>query len=172
MRNAGYEISVSYYGEVLGNVAGGVRRGAIYEGWLEVAFDVDLEKALGWRGGHFRTSGYQIHGRGLSANYLGNNLMTASNIEAEQSSRLLDLWLQQDLLDGALQIRAGQFGADNEFTNSAGAANFINSTFGWPAPFAANLPSGGPGLSAGDAGRARQDRAGRALHPHGGGVQR
>jgi len=43
---------------------------------------------------------YQIHGRGLSANYLGNNLLTASNIEASRATRLFDLWLQQQLFDG------------------------------------------------------------------------
>jgi porin len=144
MRNAGFRIDVTYIGEVLGNLSGGTRRGAIYEGRLEMAFQVDLARAIGWSGATFRASAYQIHGRGLSANNLGNNLLVASGIEAVAATRLHDLSLTQELLGGALQIRAGQFAADDGFAVSAGAANFINSTFGWPGLFATDLPSGGP----------------------------
>src|SRR6266853_1779525 len=87
---------------------------------------------------------YQIHGRGLSANYLGNNLLTASNIEASRATRLFDLWLQQQLFGGLLSVRAGQIAADDEFIISQYGANFVNSTFGWPAIPAVNAPSGGP----------------------------
>lgn len=144
MRDAGFQIDVTYIGEVLGNVSGGTRRGAIYEGRLEMAFQVDLARAIGWSGATFRASAYQIHGRGLSANNLGNNLLVASGIEAVATTRLHDLSLTQELFGGALQIRAGQFAADDGFAVSAGAANFINSTFGWPGLFATDLPSGGP----------------------------
>jgi porin len=143
-RDAGFQLDVTYVGEVLGNVTGGVQRGAVYEGRLEMGFEVDLGQALGWSGATFRASAWQIHGRGLSASNLGNNLLVASGIEALPASRLHDLWLQQDLLGGALQIRAGQFDADDEFAISQNGANFINSTFGWPGLFATDLPSGGP----------------------------
>src|SRR5262245_15012643 len=37
-----------------------------------------------------------------------------------------------------------QLVADTQFNTSTYAFQFINSTFGWPAIFTANLPSGGP----------------------------
>ncbi|HUN44950.1 MAG TPA: carbohydrate porin [Stellaceae bacterium] len=130
--------------EVLGNPTGGVRRGAIYEGRLEMDFDLDLEKSVGWTGATLHANAYQIHGRGLSANDLGNNILTASNIEAARTTRLFDLWLQQQLLDDMVSVRVGQLAADDEFFTSLYGANFVNSTFGWPAILASNLPSGGP----------------------------
>jgi porin len=144
LETKGLRLGLNYIGEVLGNPAGGVSHGTIYEGRLEGVLDLDLEKAIGWTGGTFHANAYQIHGRGLSANYLGNNLMTASNIEAARTTRLFDLWLQQTLFDGFLSVRAGQIAADDEFIISQYAANFVNSTFGWPAILAVNAISGGP----------------------------
>ena len=59
----------------------------------------------------FHANAYQIHGQGLTARDL-DNLVTASNIEAEPSTRLFSLWLQQSFLDDALSVRAGQIAAD------------------------------------------------------------
>jgi porin len=144
LEEKGFQLGVVYTGEALGNPAGGVGHGAIYEGRLETALDVDLEKAAGWTGAAFHVNAYQIHGRGLSANYLGNNLLTASNIEASRATRLFDLWLQQKLFDGALSVRVGQLAADDEFVTSEYGATFVNGTFGWPGLLAADAASGGP----------------------------
>jgi porin len=130
--------------EILGNVAGGTRQGAIYSGRLELLATVDLDKTIGWTGATAHANAYQIRGRGLSANDLGDNLATVSNIEAARSLRLFDLWIEQSLFDTALSIRAGQIAADDEFATSPTASIFINGTFGWPAILAADLPSGGP----------------------------
>ena len=39
----------NYVGEVLGNLAGGIRQGAIYDGYVKVALGVNLEKLVGWQ---------------------------------------------------------------------------------------------------------------------------
>src|SRR5258706_7850456 len=49
----GIQFSGTYIGEVLGNVSGGIRRGAIYTGRLDLGTDVDLEKLVGWTGAKF-----------------------------------------------------------------------------------------------------------------------
>ena len=143
LEDAGVVIAADSIDEVLGNVTGGTKTGAIYEGRLEVLTTLDLEKLISWSGATLHANAYQIHGRGLSANNLGN-LMTASNIEATRSTRLFDLWLEQILANGTLSIRAGQIAADDEFFISQYAATFINGTFGWPAIMSGDLPSGGP----------------------------
>jgi porin len=130
--------------EILANTSGGVRTGTIYDGRFEITATVSLENTIGWTGATLHANAYWTHGRGLSATALGNNLMTVSNIEARPSIRLFDLWIEQLLFGGKLSIRAGQIAADDEFFISDGASNFSNSTFGWPAIVAADLPSGGP----------------------------
>jgi len=140
---AGFAFSLTYIGEVLGNVSGGVRRGTIYQGRLDAQLDFDLDKLLGWNGAAIHANLYQIHGTGLSRYYLSNLLVT-SGIEALPSTRLYELWLEQKLLEGKVAIRAGKLAADTEFLVSQYAGLFVNATFGWPTITAANLPSGGP----------------------------
>jgi len=139
----GIVTSFTYIGEVLGNPTGGQRQGAVYAGRLDGQLDVDLDKLAGLPGLQLHSNFYQIHGRGLSRDNLGN-LLVASGIEALPSTRLYELWVEQRLLEGRVALRAGQLAADTEFLVSQYATLFVNSTYGWPAITAANLPSGGP----------------------------
>src|ERR1700712_5487318 len=86
----GVALSATYIGEVLGNASGGIRRGVVYDGRLDLGVDVDLEKLTGWSGATFHANIYQIHGDGLSRDYVGN-LMLVSGIEAYPSTRLYEL---------------------------------------------------------------------------------
>ncbi len=130
--------------EVLGNVAGGSRRLVTYEGVTQFSVGLDSEKAFGWPGGVFNASGYQVHGRGLSVNALGNNLNTVSSLETQRGTLLFELWYEQALFDKKLAIRVGQLAADQEFIISQYAALFVNHTFGWPTQPSVALPSSGP----------------------------
>ncbi|HZK90438.1 MAG TPA: carbohydrate porin, partial [Stellaceae bacterium] len=137
----GFDFKASETDEILGNISGGLRRGAIYDGLTDISLKFDLRKYFDWRG-VFYARAFQIHGRGLSANYL-DNLITASSIEADRSTRLSELWYEQHIGDW-LRIRVGQQGADQEFLVSTTAKLFVNSTFGWPTLEGIVLPSGGP----------------------------
>jgi porin len=137
----GVTLGLSETSEILGNLTGGRRRGAIYEGVSDLNLRFDLQPYFHWRGVFFARA-FQIHGRGLTANEL-SNLNTASNLEATRTTRLFEFWYEQHLSDW-LGIRIGQQGADREFLISSTARLFVNATFGWPTLPAADLPSGGP----------------------------
>ncbi|MBI1869110.1 MAG: carbohydrate porin [Methylocystis sp.] len=139
----GFNLQVNYTGEVFGNPSGGVKRGAIYEGLLEMAVDGDLDKIAGLTGASFHIDAYQIHGRGLSTCCIFN-FSTISSIEARATTRLFDAWLEQKLFGDAASIRVGQLAADAEFFISELGALYVNGTFGWPNITSADLPSGGP----------------------------
>lgn len=143
LKGRGVEYSLTYVGESFGNATGGARRGAIYQGRLDLEFDADLEKLVGWQGAAFHSNLYLIHGTGLSRYYV-NNFITVSAIEALPSSRLYEIWIEQKLFDGQFGLKVGQIGADTEFAVSQTGTLFINSTFGWPNIMAEVLPSGGP----------------------------
>ena len=143
LRDKGVEFGAEYIGETQGVVSGGLRRGVIYEGRFEVSTDLDFEKLIGWEGASGHINAYQIHGRGLSREFLGN-LMPASNIEAAPSTRLFDAWVQQNFAAGRASLRLGQLAADDEFLLSDTAGTFMNAAFGWTPFVANNLPSGGP----------------------------
>ena len=141
LHNHGLDIDATENVEVIGNVSGGLKRGGLVEGRLELDANLDLEKMAGLNGLTAFASAYQLHGNGLTNGNLGN-LMVVSNIEAQRATRLYDAWLQQSLFGDAANIRIGQLAADDEFATSENAGLFISSVWGWPATFANNLPDG------------------------------
>jgi porin len=128
----GVALSATYIGEALGNASGGIRRGAVYEGRFDFGVDVDLDKAVGWSGATFHANVYQIHGNGLSRDYIGN-LMLVSGIEALPATRLYEFWIEQSLFGGKLLVKVGQQPSDIEFIDSKYDDIFVNSALGWPA---------------------------------------
>jgi porin len=140
----GISFALQETSEVLGNVTGGAKQGAAYDGLTQMAVQLDTKRAFGLYGGTFNISALQIHGNNLSATNL-LTLQTASGIEADRATRLWELWYQQKFLEGdRLDIKVGQQSLDQEFMVSQNASYFINTMFGWPMVPSADLPGGGP----------------------------
>ncbi|MDB5399323.1 MAG: Porin [Rhodopila sp.] len=140
---AGVKFGLQEQSELWGNMSGGLRSGVVYDGLTTASVTLDLEKLIGWTGATFFVDGFQIHGRGPSANLVGN-MQVVSNIEATRGTKLYNLWLEQQLLGGRLTIRLGQEGANDQMMTTQYGALFLNSSFGFPGLPAADLPSGGP----------------------------
>ena len=143
LADRGLALGGTYVADNIGNATGGMSRGAVHFGRLDLTVDADLEKLLGWSGAKFHGNTYWIYGRGLSRNYVGN-LATISEIEARPDIRLYEAYVEQTFGDGALTVKVGQQAADTEFFDSQTDDLFVNGTFGWPAIKASNLPAGGP----------------------------
>lgn len=142
LQKYGVKFAATYISETLGNVSGGIQQGAIYEGRLNLAVDVDLQKLAGLQELAFHANMFQIHGDGLSRENLQNYLV-ASGIEALPSTRLYEIWFERKWGD-TLALRAGQLAADTEFINAKYTDVFTNASLGWPAITSVDLPSGGP----------------------------
>jgi porin len=112
---------------------------------------VDTKKAFGLPGGLFNVSALNIHGQNLSADNLGT-LNTASGIEAQDTTRLWELWYQQSFLNNKMDVKVGQQSIDQEFIGSQSAGLFVNTMFGWPALPSYDMPSGGPAYPLADLG--------------------
>ena len=141
--DAGATLGATDVSETLSNPTGGIRQLTIYQGLLTASLTLDLEKIAKWPGATFYMDGYWINGEGLSENAIGN-LLFVSTIEARASTRLHDLWFQQEFLDRRASLRIGQIAFDDEFYISQYAAGFVNSSFGCPDTLSNDLPSGGP----------------------------
>ena len=139
----GVSLGLQETSEVFGNVTGGIHRGADYDGLTQLSLGLDTGRAFGWPGGTFNISAFQIHGRNLSVDDLGS-LQTASGIEAQRATRVWELWYQQALLDGKLDVKLGQQSLDQEFIGSSGSGLFINTMMGWPLIPSVDLYAGGP----------------------------
>ena len=143
LADAGVQFSVTYIGEALANVSGGIRaRRDLYRA-PRPRHQIDLEKVAGWTGATFHANMFQIHGDGLSRSYIGN-LMLVSGVEALPATRLYELWIEQKLFGGKVAVRVGQQASDVEFFDSSYDDIFVNSALGWPGITGINLPAGGP----------------------------
>ncbi|OMG70022.1 carbohydrate porin [Burkholderia ubonensis] len=139
----GATLLITETSEYLANLRGGLNRGGTYDGLTTATLTVDTRKAIGLPGGTFNVSALQIHGRNLSQYNLGT-LNTASGIEAQDTTRLWELWYQQSFLDRRVDVKIGQQSLDQEFMVSTYANTFVNTMFGWPALPSYDLPNGGP----------------------------
>jgi len=140
----GMSFALQETSEILGNVSGGNRQGADYDGLTTMLLQLDTSRAFHWYGGTFNASALQSHGRSLSADNL-YTLQTASGIEADRATRLWELWYDQKFLqEDRLDVKVGQQSLDQEFIVSQNALLFVNTMFGWPMVPSADLPGGGP----------------------------
>ena len=141
--NAGITLGAQETSEDLGNVTGGIHRGFDYDGVTVLNLQLDTNKAFGWAGGTLNISAEQTHGRSVSEDNL-DNLQTVSGIEATRSTRLWELWYQQSVLDGQLDVKIGQQSVDQEFMVSTGSALYLNTVMGWPLVPSDDMYAGGP----------------------------
>lgn len=146
----GFAFTVQYIAEGAGNVSGGGDQGAVYNGLVNLAADVNFEKLTGWEGGTFHVAMLYPHGRSLTEHYV-HDLFTLSNLDASDDVHLFELWVEQNLFAGTLSARLGQMAVDQEFAFTEQGALFANSAFGW-FPIAGNnvtapvYPQGAPGV--------------------------
>ncbi len=128
------DLSVSYTGELVGNAAGGLVRGARYAGLAGAQGALDLDRLVGWGGARIFVMGLYVHGDQPSE--LVGDLQGVSNLEAPSGLRLEEAWLQQNLLQNHVSILVGQYDISTEFYRLQTGSLFLNSSFGTGPEFA------------------------------------
>ena len=138
----GLTLNLTDTSEGLGNPTGGLRQEGVFDGFGFGSLTLDGGKAGLWDGFSAQVSAWEIYGRGLTANALGN-LHTISNAEADRALLLFELWAEQATPDGRASLRVGQQAADQEFMVDQNATLFINAHYGFPDLPSNDMPSGG-----------------------------
>ena len=116
---------IRYTTDLMANAAGGQRRGKAYAGDFDVDVVVDLEKLAGARGLIFRVSGDWGSGTNLSLD-IGNIFNVTQAFEANNVVRLSNLYIQQALLDGRLEVKAGRFATGADFLTAPADVSLVN----------------------------------------------
>ena len=101
LADKGIVLGLIYTGEEFGNPAGGYRQGAVYDGLLTAGLDIDFGKLAGWNGLKFHALAYDSHGVS-GTNVYTRDLNRFSSIDAYDSVRLFELWLQASFFDNAV----------------------------------------------------------------------
>lgn len=127
-------LQVTYTGEVMGNAAGGLRRGARYLDNLDIVFEADMEKLVGWPGAQVHV--YGLYNNGKSISDLAGDTQAVSNIETgTRALRLYEAWVDQKIGD-TLSIKAGLYDLNSEFDALDAAGLFVSSPHGIGTDFA------------------------------------
>jgi porin len=124
----GVLLKLGYTGEVFGNFSGD-RQGAEYEGLLKLEARCNLETLLHLPRTVFYASVLDTHGKGLTDQYV-HDLNVLSNIDAYDTFRLYELWLQYGGPLDRFSIRVGQLASDAKFFGTDSSQLFINNSFG------------------------------------------
>lgn len=142
LNQIGIDVGGAYVAEPFYNW-GGINEGGEYQGVLELYVNADMKRLGFWDGLCFHANGFQIHGNSITGANIGS-LMPVTSFEANDSTRLFEIWFEQHLFDDKVSVRIGQLAADEEFFAADGGGYFINGTWGWAPIAAENNPGGGP----------------------------
>jgi porin len=116
--DSGVEVFVFYNSIFSGNVSGGFDQGHatnVDDAYFGVKFD--LQKLIGWEGGQFAISGVNRDGDDLTHKYIGS-IFSTQQMVGGQRLFLYQFYLQQKLFAKQFTLKAGRFGASDDFNAS------------------------------------------------------
>ncbi|MBU1377635.1 MAG: carbohydrate porin [Alphaproteobacteria bacterium] len=132
-------LAALYTADVSGVTSGVRPRAGRYLDNLDLTADLDLEKAVGWRGATLHA--YALNNSGGAPNDVAGTLQGVDNIEvATPRLRLFELWLEQGV--GQASVRAGLYNLNSEFYANESAGLLLNPSFGIGSELAATGPNG------------------------------
>jgi porin len=142
---AGWGITptIRYATDLQANPLGGQRRGKAYAGDFAVDVGVDMEKLAGLRGLTVGVSGDWTSGTNLSDDI--GNIFTVAQAFDGREVRLANLYLQQSLLDGRLDIKAGRFSTGADFLATPVDVSLVNAALN---PVVLAIQKNVPGVTA------------------------
>lgn len=133
-------LQLSYTGDLIGNASGGRRRATRYLDNLDIVFEADMERLVGWSGAQVHVYGLYNNGRSIS-DFAGDT-QAVSNIETGvEAFRLYEAWIDQRLGD-RVSLKAGLYDLNSEFDALDAAGLFTSSPNGIGTDFAQSGQNG------------------------------
>lgn len=150
LADRGLELEIVYLADVISNLDGGVKRGTVYLGNLDMLLTVQTVDLFDFDAGTFFV--YGLANQGDSPSSLVGDAQGVDNIEAPQTAKLYEAWWQKVMLDDRVSVLFGLYDLNSEFDLVESSRLFLNSSFGIGPEFAlsgANGPSIFPTTSLG-----------------------
>ncbi len=130
-------VSLSYTGETVNNLSGGMRSGGVLAGMVDLSFNFMTESANLWQGGELCLEFQNTHGGTATATFIGD-IQVASNIENGNYSYLYQFWYKQNI--GNFSVLAGIHDLNSEFLFGSYALEYLNSSLGIMPTVSLNVP--------------------------------
>ncbi len=138
----GIDLGMVYTADFFHNVTGGIETGSMYMDNLDITADIDGEKLYGLKGSKIFLYLLNNAGGEFNTERVGSN-EGVDNIEVgEHTFKLYEAWIEQNLLDDKLSLRAGLYDLNSEFDVTDSSGIFLNPTFGIDTAYAATGEAG------------------------------
>ncbi|QQS08593.1 MAG: carbohydrate porin [Phycisphaerales bacterium] len=127
LEDNGLTISGSYVVDYASVLDGGIETTGSFRQLIDLNAAWNLEKSLGWKGAKaFVDAQFSFTGGGSAdaGDFQGISSLSTGTKNIHQISQL---WLQQELLDNRLRLKAGKIDATSEFDFISFAGDFLNS---------------------------------------------
>lgn len=128
---------LSYTGDDVGNLMGGIKKGAAYLGLVDFGLAVNTGNAGLWKGGELYIQIQNTHGNSPTASLVGDN-QVFSNIENGNYTYLYELRYKHTI--ERFWVNFGIIDLNSEFIVTEEGSNFINSSFGVIPTVSGNVP--------------------------------
>lgn len=143
LADEGFEMTLGYAMEFMGNPVGGDSQGSTYVHNVLLELDFDLEKLINLPNSTFRIRGSQRSGNSLTNRHIGNAFSVQQLYGGGQTWRLVEVEMDHDLFDGKLNLAYGRLAVTNDFLTSPLYCQFVsNAVCGQPAAPFFNMPEG------------------------------
>ncbi|MDH5546332.1 MAG: carbohydrate porin [Gammaproteobacteria bacterium] len=140
LENKGYGFEFAYVTDVMSNLSGGAAKGTERLDNVDLVFNLDAGKAFGMNG--VSASFYFIGNTGGSPTDHVGDMQGVSNIDADNTFKLYEAWIETNFLDDALSFRLGLYDLNSEFDVMETAGLFLNSSHGIGPDFAQSGENG------------------------------
>lgn len=126
-KEKGFEALAVYTTDYFANLHGGLDRGSVVLGNLDLLFALDAERAFGWTGTIFFV--YFLWDHGANPSDLVGDVQYLDNIAAPPTFKLYEM-LGEVRLAPQFSLLAGLYDVNSEFDLINSSQDFINSSFG------------------------------------------
>ena len=143
LQDLGFTPSLEWDADVFVTARGGIRQGAVADGLIRLALDIDgyqLTRSAILHDTELHIEGIYPYGTDISTDV--GELAAVNNNAAYNSPKLYEVWFQKAFQVGSVNgsLRIGLMGADQEFDVNDTAALLINGTFGAPLALGGTAP--------------------------------
>ncbi|MBS0979746.1 carbohydrate porin [Acetobacter thailandicus] len=128
LENKGISLQLSYKGEGIANVAGGVRRGMDYAHEITLITRLDLGKLFDLSGWYFNAVMLERAGRQVSYDYVGEHRILLSEVYSLSGSvaaHLADMYLEKTFFHNRVNVHAGRITLTHTYATSVLLCTFI-----------------------------------------------
>ncbi len=126
--NKGVFFNVNYTSDYFANTQGGISNKSVYLDNTDITLSLNMETLANWNKTKFNF--YVLGNNGGSPSELVGDIQTLSNIDAYDTWKLYEAWIQKELFQGKLSLLAGLYDVNSEFDSIDAGGLFLNSSHG------------------------------------------